>query len=140
MLLKPATPSKEKLTNLSLFDENVAFITKADVVLIIDVLKNLETKKLDAWEPLSRLEGISSEFLEILYYCEKVKSIELGNRIHSDLHKTIFRNNKNLLKLKWHGGLKDSDTKAIVDNLKNAQLEHMSIVFQTTNSMKISLI
>lgn len=113
----------EKLKSLVLFGDTIGLIKEADVVLIADVLKNVETIQLGPYFDYND----SKEFINILSRCENARSIILASHISTTVHKTIFQKNVNLIALELIGSITDSDFKLIVDNLMNTRLEEFTV-------------
>lgn len=120
----------EELKSFAVSGSAVGSITKADVLLISDILKNVETVQVGPFFDSDN----PKKFIHILCHCENVKSITIfpisGIISH---YKTFFKKNKNLVKLEWHGRLSDSYFKSIVANLKNTRLEEFSLMITKNN-------
>lgn len=106
----------KNLKTLALCGEAIKLITKSDILLIADVLKNVET--LEIGNDISVAESI-----DILSHCENATSITSYSNIDINVHKTILRKNKNLLKLEWFAPIEESHLKTFVDNLMHNRLE-----------------
>lgn len=117
----------EKLKSLTLHGQSVRLITKADVLLIVDVLKNIETLKIGNSNSMA-------ESVYILSHCVRAETIISYSNIDIVVHKTIFQRNKNLLKLELHSLIEENDLKAIVDNLMHTRLEALLLNIWKNNS------
>lgn len=111
----------EKLKGLGLCGDAVGFITRADISLIADVLKNVETVKLQ-----NRYDDTN---VSILSHCQNARSITLHSAIDFDAYTTIFRENVNLMKLKLCGPITGRKLLIIVDNLSHTRLEELYLRF-----------
>lgn len=130
----------EKLKSLSVIGMGVERIKEADVSLIADVLKNIETLNINVHSRYSAFlgygDGGSNEFFSILSHCKKAKSIELFHAMGMDLPQTIFQRNTNILMLKMRGWTNACYLKPIVENLMHTPLQELIVKAVDTDSIK----
>ncbi|XP_037051716.1 uncharacterized protein LOC119085412 isoform X1 [Bradysia coprophila] len=117
----------DNLKKLSLGGRSLLFMKKEDILPIENILKNIETLEFDNDDD-SR-HRFPKHYLHILSHCEKLRELTVIGVIDINLHKTLFENNRNLLKLKWFGPKDSSALKNIVDNLMHTRLEEFAISF-----------
>lgn len=111
----------ETLQGLSLCGDGVESINMANIRSIADVLRNLNELRLD-----NRYDDVNNF---ILSYCVNVTSVTLVSNFDVVKHKTMFRQNVNLLKLKLFGPISADKLKIVVDNLVHSKLEELALKF-----------
>lgn len=119
----------ESLTALTLCGDAVGLINDADIFLIVDILKNLETLELKNLNYELRTNH-TQDFVNILPHCDHAKSITIISYIDLDANAITFQCNKELRKVKLRG---PTDLKAIVDDLANVPLEELTISWVNAN-------
>lgn len=108
---------KQTLRKLGLRGDALVYMTAADVSLIADVLKNVET--------LDLVANVVYPQELLLAQCENVKSVTLLSETDVNLDPTIFQNNKHLQQLTLCGRSKDSDVRTLINNVMNTRLEEL---------------
>lgn len=129
----------ENLKRLVLRGRALSYVTKEDVLLMKESLKNIEELVIICWYK-------SEVFGYILSQCEKAKTIILEceldyKTLMSSLH-TLIQKNKDLvhLELFWEvgaTGYNDSTLKSVVDILMNTKLEQLAFGFYDPNDFNL---
>lgn len=118
----------ENLKHFSLCGDAVRLIEKTDVLLIVDILRNVESFKLINWNKECQW---SDDLIQILSHCENVRDVTIVSLSGIiDIPATIFQVNKNLVTLQWFGRLTGSGLNAILGSLEHTCIE--KLILQST--------
>lgn len=117
----------EKLKHLSLIGDSIGLIEKANVSLITEILRKVETLKLINWNKNDRWP---KDFIDIVSCCESVTDITLVALGGIDVPEAMFQMNKSLQSLQWFGRMKGDDLNTIIHNLLHTRLENL--ILQST--------